>query len=947
MSRGLSTDNPIVLFGNIGPDVCLVSQIYDPDNDQYIKTEDITLQAKTYYNRSYANKTITFTPVENPASTANPKDEGWYEVNEAHADQTGKYVPAPKSLVVCDVAYENFKARSVLIVDSVDDQGDNPTFKSILVPALNGQDTEVSARIVDYGNDRFMLYMENDDGVMRLCPDRKLMLYGHRLYAYALRNAKGRSIAVPDRSLIGITNDALIPYSGETTEAVSIGTSNVGSYKGKLFTTLIGSNYRTTVIPDTADSSVRCKALDEYYLQGKTYYLESYDNTGKRTFRTLVPGTDYISKTANPSQTNMTKLGELLTGDDPGFARIYVAGNEFLKGVSGYLTYTGWITDTTKEEATIRYPERCYLKTGESLTSGETVTMEVYEFEGDSYRMVLSLTLIAKPGTVLEASTKITKQLDHMGVLVENADKDVDGAVKLEVGSTTANWIFHPILYFNDGTSAVVELDGKQSFMYGLGNVNSSNVGQEFSLLFKYFPSDKTTVNENMSKNFVSTTLTVRVVAGSSSTITKVSTVPVWSYNDAKYVFRFLPYNSKGTEPKMIEEDGSFDGATHLLFNNASFKDPNGNIRALSPNLLGENFGLYEHGRLALVVKANGYETDVYRQNVAMRLQPWTTSSIATKWLLGSFKTDTDVIEEYTSGEVPYGSTSDAVRPWIECVKEDSGYSFRIGRKTATSYMTRAEFLENYFRKAYPDPVDHDEDVTHNSINRYRLRTIAEIDTYDALSSEYALEGVEYYRDGELVPTVPGKTRVTRYGIRVQAEFKYFGQNETTGEFEEVTGLNVGDDLTTTQRNTLFIQRKRPIVSEWKTFPIDSFDDLTSKIELKVDNVRIEGERYYPTNTLGGPLPTVVGEDGNLWNTQVMGSVIVEFATKDEESVDYKFVYGVPVEVRFPYSPTADTTYQSGKAYFTYNPTNNIFVAESFTPGADIPAAPQRFERVV
>jgi len=953
MSRGISTDNPIVLFGNIGPDVVRITQIYDPDNDQYIPTEDITVQDKTYYTRSYANRTITFTPVSiSSTSPVNPKEKGWYEVNEAHADQTGKYVPAVNSVVVCDTDYGNFKERSILIVESVDDQGDNPTFKSILVPSINGQDTEASTRIVDYGNDRFMLYLEKDEDLIRACPDRKLMLYGHRLYAYALRDAKGHSIAVPDKSLIGITNDALIPYSGETTTSLTLTKDKLSGNQGKLFAIKVGANYRTVIIPDPTSASVRCKTLDEYYLSGKTYYLEVYDQTGKKSYRQLVPGTDY---NVYPKQGDKepTKVGYLLSGDDPGYARIFVRGDQFINNYSGagYQEFQGWITESTNPDASIRYPERCYLKPGVNLSSGETVTMEVYEFEGDAYRMVLSLTLIVKPGSVLNPTTKITKQLDNFSVVVQNAEFDTDGTVKLEVGRTIQElgWIFHPTLNFNDGSSEVVPIDNVQSFAYGIENINSANVGQIFSVLFKFFPTEVSGVFENMSKNFVSTTLRVKVVAGASTTVRKVSTIPVWDYKTGKYVFMFLPYNNEFTEPKLISEGSAVGGSMNLLFNNASYKDPNGSVLALDPKMLGENFGLYEHGRLAYVVKKDGYESDVYRQNVAMRLQPWTDMGIAAKWLIGSFRTDTSVIEEYTSGEVPYGSVTDAIRPWIECVPAETGtgYTLYIGRATVDSFMNKTEFLKNYFTKAYPDPVDVDNDGMTDAVNRYRIRTIAEVDTYDALSSEYALEGVEYFdKSGTLVPTVPGKTKVNRYTIKVQAGFRYFTFDETTSTYTEVIGTVVGTVLNADQRTSWFLQRLRPITSDWKEIP-EQFSMNNAAINLVINGENISGSRYYPTNTLGGPLPTVVGDD-DLLNTQVMGSVIVEFAVKDQDTVDYKWVYGVPVEVRFPYSPTADATYKSGVQYFVFDATNNRFVNDTaYEVNKEIPSTPQRFVKVV
>ena len=931
MSRGTSPDNPIVIFGNIGPDVVKVSQIYDPDNDQYVLSQDVIAQTgKEYFTRTYANRTITFTPVTGVVTSKNPSEEGWYEVNYAHQDQTGKYVPAPKSLVVCDVAYENFKARSVLIVESVDDQGENPTFKSTLVPSTNGQDSEESPRIVDYGNDRFMLYMERDDEFTRVCPDRKLMLYGHRIYAYLLRK-NGRSIAVPARELIGVTNDALVPYSGETTSGVDLTATNIEGYEGQLFSVLIRNNYRTVAIPDISSSSVCCKTLDEYYIRDKDYYLEEYNAQGERTFRLLTQGTDYHVGDL---------VGELRTEDDPGYSRIYVTGEQFLFGV---VKYTGWLTINDHPEGSIRYPERCWLKSGESLSSGEEVTMEVYEYEGESYRMVLSLTLIAKAGSTLEPTNKITKQLDSFKVTVENADMDEHGVALLQVGETTKNWIFHPTLVFNDGSETIVPIDNTQSFMYGLENVRSTNEGQEFRLLFKYFPTKESPIHENMTKNFVDTTLTVRVVNGSSATIRKISVLPLWNYTANKYEFVFLPYNASWTEPEVIKEGGFFGNSTVLAFNLASYMDPNGNVRALDASLLGENVGVYQHGRLAVTTTVPGYKTDVYQQNVAMRLQPWTTNSIAVKWLLGSYLTVSDgsTIEEYSADEVPYGSATVGMRPYLECARATRGYTLSI----PTKFAAKADFMRYFFTLGYKEPSEIEPSTVDYTPNRFRIRSLATVNTYDSLDpavNPYAMEGVRYFKsNGEEVEVVVGRTPVSRYYVHVQEELRYFTKENDL--YVEVTDLTIGATLTIEQRESFYIQRDTPVTTAWKEIPT-AFDGSNRSFVLGVGNDPIEGSDFYPTNMLGGPIPTVVGES---YNTQVMGVVVVEFGYIDNDSVDYKWIYGVPAEVMFPYKPTVDTEYQQGKSYYLYDSNNNAFSQEP-TPqvGEPIPSSPQRYEAI-
>ena len=974
MSTGLSTHNPIVLFGNIGPDVVKVSQIYDPDNDQYTISRDVVAQPnKSYYTRSYDNRTITFTPVGTIAVGANPKENGWYEENAAHADQTGKYVPAPKSIVVCDIDYGDFKARSILIVDSVDDQGENPTFKSILVPTTNGQDTETSARLVDFGNDRFMLYFEEEsDGVIRVCPDRKLMLYGERHYSYKLCDSKGRSIAVPRSELIGVTTNALIPYSGETTTAFTLSGSTWDSVKGKFFTTIVSGGYhRSIIVPDrTSAASVYCKTLDSVYRYGQTYFVEEWTAEGERTFRQLTQGTtsqvnnktaDYVcyQSGGNTISDTVGLIREPGTNTkvNVGYDRIYVRASTLL-GPQNNASFEGYITDISPD-ASIRYPERAYLKNGESLASGELVTMEVYEYEGDAYRMVLSIQLVAHPGTVLDATDRFSKQVDSFNVVVRNDEDDVlnnngeNDIYYLPVGQDISKWSFHPFIKFNDGSEIEVPVDHQQSFVYGLENISSANAGRQFKVLFKYFVTLESPLRENYAKNFLSKTITIQIAPTTDKLIRKISTIPLWNHTTQRYEFRFLPYTADFECPELIGQGKVYENSSVLGFTAAAYQDPNGNIKALDVVNIGSNMGVFMHARLSLTAKSEGYATDTYRQYVALRLQEWERNATAVKWLIGEYSIDTTPasqdsqapeVVEYTADEVPYGSAAVGTRPYLVCTQGSAGEYTCYNLSIPTYFENQDRFLNNFFRNAYSAPVDvkgkseiAPTSELLNTVNKFRLRSVATADIYDALSSTVALEGVVYYRTNGAIAegVVPGKTVVTRYSMKVQDGFDYYFFNSTTNRYEEVTGLTVGSIITAEQRESYFIKRVKPIVSKW----VDIHNYFTAggreELVLEVDGVPVHESKYFATNMVGGPIPTV-DSLGDIYNTQVMGLIVVEFANYDQENGVYKYVYGVPVEIRFPYTPTSDAIAQQEKVYYDYDPATNQFTESRRVATGDV-----------
>ena len=50
--------------------------------------------------------------------------------------------------------------------------------------------------------------------------------------------------------------------------------------------------------------------------------------------------------------------------------------------------------------------------------------------------------------------------------------------------------------------------------------------------------------------------------------------------------------------------------------------------------------------------------------------------------------------------------------------------------------------------------------------------------------------------------------------------------------------------------------------------------------------------------------------------------------------------------MKFMYTPTLDTVYQTGKLYYVFDATNNIFSEDSYIGGQDIPTDQQRFEKL-
>ena len=320
-----ATENPVLLWGDLGPDVYKLSQIYDPRNDRYVETPDTSVQSgkdyyqrlqlilttdtevhegRDYYERIVDKETgaVTFPRVtpnlgDNPSEmgwymdsggkiyvfskvetvgTENPKAELWYEVNEDAQNACGKYVPAVDSLVVvdeltCDYKVENrYKTRMILIVKSVD-----AAFNVTFATAEFGLNTEDTTRSIDYGNERFYLFFDRKTAGRRnvlLTPDRKLMLYGKNTYGYRLK--RDGAIISTNLPTIQTRDDAFVPYSRATGKRVSITYANYLDHKESYIDILLPNGLQRVIQLPGDDPSTLMPTLDITFRKGVRYYTQ-------------------------------------------------------------------------------------------------------------------------------------------------------------------------------------------------------------------------------------------------------------------------------------------------------------------------------------------------------------------------------------------------------------------------------------------------------------------------------------------------------------------------------------------------------------------------------------------------------------------------------------------------------------------------------------------------
>ena len=526
----MANKNSVLLFGDYGTEVIRLSQLYDPDKCLYrpVKAGDSIEAGKTYYSPELRNKTVFFDAANLSSRVGEhftQDGEYYYKEGDETDTQEGRYVPATQTLVVVDEV-NNFGQYTILVVDWVEDADEEkdkvlqsllegktedekneiresyiPTYRSHLKPINFTGGVDQATRAVDYNNDQLMLYVEDivnpnnqSETIQKLVPDRKLMMYGPRPLVYVLRQGTDKSYVrttdlSPRPGVDYFTKDGFnyVKFSGEQFEEdvvyyVRISSNNLtistNSYKfGRNNNEEVGHFITACGIPVTVTSDPSTfEALNGFH-------VEWYDEYDQKHSEAVVVEKDENNNLTEDAQALYNQLKDCC---DRGFKVTKISNSDDL------LTQ-------------VQIPVPCYLRSSlPPLTSGQLVTIEIYEIdeESESKRLITSVVLHTRTGASLELAND-NRTLVGFEVSIPTGQSDAsvsEDLVLLEAGTTTLTIV--PTLLFDDGSSQDLKPEiewssvsdameiSKGLYVYGLKKLTQTpGVNTEFDVLFKYYPS--------------------------------------------------------------------------------------------------------------------------------------------------------------------------------------------------------------------------------------------------------------------------------------------------------------------------------------------------------------------------------------------------------------------------------------------------------------------------
>lgn len=309
----------------------------------------------------------------------------------------------------------------------------------------------------------------------------------------------------------------------------------------------------------------------------------------------------------------------------------------------------------------IRKFSECY--TTHTLEEGDFVELEIYDTQNV---ITTTVRLITKRATV--ANDLIASSNPIVGFSAE-ANQIAGGDWVIYVNQNPEDLTIFPELTYADGTKERIAVDGNQTLIFGMDEIDTTVPETQYHVIIKHFLPDgvPATIAEGESVKFVSYERFIRIIARGVFTFSKIMPIPVWNPATDSWKLNFVGYYQSRDKfeylaPSAVQYVGdSFDGdnysETQTLIINSQTIDGNGDVVS-------------------------------YQQTFAIRLNAPGDEAHATHWTISSSE----------ASEFVYGAqTSEHTRPKLNY---DAGRgSYFIPTEL---FANSGEVIDNFFYQIEP-----------------------------------------------------------------------------------------------------------------------------------------------------------------------------------------------------------------------------------------------------
>lgn len=188
--------------------------------------------------------------------------------------------------------------------------------------------------------------------------------------------------------------------------------------------------------------------------------------------------------------------------------------------------------------------------------------------------LVASVVLSAQPMMGLQSLNMSRRVITRFDITANQYSNE--NGIYLLRGQNPDELIFYgDITYSDHDQDHNIAVDNTQLFMYGMEDVNTSIVGSEYDVLFKYFLPPLEQVSNasdrnyeiGMTKRYIYKTVKVRIIDNNFANVSKISPVFVYTNNTAGYSIIPVAYYSNMVEPDVVYYNPDEEGSVPSVLN--------------------------------------------------------------------------------------------------------------------------------------------------------------------------------------------------------------------------------------------------------------------------------------------------------------------------------------------------------------------------------------------
>lgn len=193
-----------------------------------------------------------------------------------------------------------------------------------------------------------------------------------------------------------------------------------------------------------------------------------------------------------------------------------------------------------------------------SLNDGEVITVVIYNSTG---QVISKRQLLVEVSSFIRAINASTKYVSHIGLKCAFLSATVDRLIEFPMNIPVASLDLMGVVYYSDGTSVTLPVDGSKFKVLGLDQYVSTILGQKIDLVLSYSLSATEQAYGAVSADgkFMSSVYNLVTTAVQGSYSVKLFGYPTWINAISGYTMKWFLYN--------LDRNLVFDATPYVSFN--------------------------------------------------------------------------------------------------------------------------------------------------------------------------------------------------------------------------------------------------------------------------------------------------------------------------------------------------------------------------------------------